>query len=225
MAFWLAAGGAVVQGCGKPRNVSHLRWPLALAGLAAVVLVAVVLWRPVAARARATEMVARRLVADDGDGALLWARRAMRADTLDAISATDAARLWMRLCGPTSQDRRQREQGYQWARQAIRRHDQKAAYHRLAADILWGDPRRKPHRADEAVAALDHMAAAVRRDPQDLRMRIDFTRMLVAAGKAEEALVQLAAAEEINRRLLPSSAYRLREKERREVERLKAAAQ
>ncbi len=225
MAFWLAAGGAVAQGCGKPRNVSRLRWPLALAGLAAVVLVAAVLWRPVAARARATEMVARRLMVDDGDGALLWARRAMRADTLDAISAADAARLWLRLGGPTSPDRWQREQGYQWVCQAIRRHDQKAAYHRLAADILWGDPCRRPNRADEVVAAMDHMAAAVRRDPQDLRMRIGFARMLVAAGKAEKALVQLAAAEEINRRLLPSSAYRLREKERREVERLKATAQ
>lgn len=227
MAFWLAGGACIAQAGGRDRDLSILRWPLLIAAVLLVAAAVAQLWEPLRARAVLYDRVCSCIARRDAAGTLGAARELGLADPLDPISAADAARLFrvaMALAADPDQAAGHRDEAYRWAREAIARDGANPSYHRLAAGILWPDPRRPLPRDVDTDAAINHAAAAVRRNPQRMRARIDFAQMLLSAGRAKEALAQLDAADEINRRLPADSLFLLGSAERRRVERLRAAA-
>ena len=76
-----------------------------------------------------------------------------------------------------------------------------------------------------AQAALDQLAAAVKLNPQDLRLRIQYAQMLADAARPNECLQQLQAALEIDGQLMPESVERLNPDERKDLDMLSARVQ
>ena len=227
MAFWLAGGACIAQAGGRDRDLSILRWPLLIAAVLLVAAAVSQLWGPLRARAVGYNRVCSGIARRDWADTLGAARELGRADPLDPVSAADAARLFrvaMAFAADPDQAAGHRDEAYRWAREAIARDKANPSYHRLAAGILWPDPRRPLLRDADTDAAINHAAQAVVRNPQRMRARIDFAQMLLSAGRAEEAPAQLGAADEINRRLPADSLFLLGSAERRRVERLRAAA-
>jgi len=216
IAFWLAAGAVLAMTPRRFIDVPKLRWVAVLLAAAGTIAAVVILWWPVAKRSHATEKLVESLIDRNGPQALDWARRAARADPLDAIPAADAAGVF-RDAGRPSDTR----QAYDWALEAIRRHELYAVHHRLAANILWESVDKNP---ENIAPALKHMADAVQRNPQLLSARIEFAKRLLHANRNDEAREQIQAAEKIDAALLPESFYKLSESQRAELQSLKTRA-
>jgi len=196
MAFWLGAGAVISVTRTTTSDFARFRWPAVGVSVLAIAAVFVLLWLPVARRSWAAERVVERMIARDGNGALDFAEKAARCDTLDHIAAADVAGL-LRGGG-----REHLPKAYDWAKEAIRRCPQASLNHRLAADILWDS-------GDRGSRWLGHMNDAVKRDPQLLSMRVEFAERLMEIGLDKLAGQQVQAAETINNALAPDSIFKL----------------
>jgi len=224
LVFW-TAGGAVLarSGGGKTRNLSAVRWPLAIAALAGVAAISCLLWLPVWRKTLAAESMILRLQSRDIPGAIYFAEQAADADRLDAVPAAEAARVsslardgagW--ADGEVSLVR-----AYHWACEAIRRDPADYSCQRLAGRVAW---RLRGYRPHAGQSALVHMGRAVQLDPMDIRLRLEYARLLSETARWAECLEQLRRAEQIDRLLLDDSLLHLTADEREEIASLKARA-
>ena len=107
---------------------------------------------------------------------------------------------------------------YDWAKEAVRRDPDAPAWQQLAGLACW--------KLDPA-SSIAHMDQAVRSNPQDLRLRLQYADMLLRSSQrdaAQRALRQLDAAEAVDRGLLPDSTERLNSAEREQVRQLRQHA-
>ena len=219
LAFWTCAGASLAQ---APRRRSQgdlacQRWPWALAAVTVLGLLAgpgAMLWLQTSNKTAASEGMLRALSADDPIGAIGLAERAAKACPLDPVPAADAARLLVKVC-PT-EDRFAAVEclkaATSWSLAAVNRDRDNAVYYRLAADTTWrlseamnGSENNGSQARFNALALANK---AVSRNPMDLRLRLQYARMLMASGAPQEALEQLDAAESIDGKLIPDSIER-----------------
>ncbi|MBN1943818.1 MAG: O-antigen ligase family protein [Phycisphaerae bacterium] len=211
--FWTAAAGAAAMGTGREFCVKARggRWIPPVLGAAGVAAVIVCLVAPVALRLAATREAAEALLAGDTGRAAQAAQRAAGCDPADALAAADAAR----FCTASRANRRQRDAAGEplalsWAREAIRRDDSAGSY-RLAARIAQ---ELEPPKAGA------FWRGAVRRDPADARLRLDWAAWLADHHQPVRAAEQIEAAEDINRRLGdfdPQSVYLFGRREKNRI--------
>ena len=223
--FW-TVGGAMLgtAGGGRIRNIRVMRWPISLGAIAAVVAAAIVLWWPVLGRTRLTEAASAAMARGEWNQAKKWIYRAARTDTLDSLASADTARVI--LAEPTRGSRQRQWENHiialARARQAMARNGSSAGHARLAARVAWTlttmDRPYSPERMQEARGYFDR---AVALDPCDSRLRLTFARFLLDAGDRRACLDQLRAAENIDRQLLPGSAYRFSPTEQADMQRMK----
>ncbi|MFA6132984.1 MAG: O-antigen ligase family protein [Phycisphaerae bacterium] len=223
LVFWIACGAC--QGTGIPEDrktgapeglngwvICRLRWVMVGAVAVGLVAAGVFLWRPVFSRTVSSELA---MMFSDKNKATLMAVRAAEDDPLDAFSAADAA---IAIVSLTNEEPGNGlfspADALAWAKIAMRRDPSSYAHARLAAQIAQrlGGPA-----AGEALALL---ADAVRLNPMDARLRMDYARLLLQAGHGEQARAQLAEAERIDRALNPESLVRLNGDERAQLQSL-----
>jgi tetratricopeptide (TPR) repeat protein len=176
--------------------------------LALVVGVAIVLWWPVYHRTCLTVAMQQAYSRQQWEPVAELASQAARADVLDPMAAADAARAYGLL--PPGQSNL--SAAYEWANEAIRRDGQAAAWQQLASVISW---RLEPSRA------IAHMEQAVKLDPQDLRLRLQYADMLAQTSQPAAALRELEAVETIDLGLLRDSSERLNFVERGQIRKLR----
>ncbi|HUS47426.1 MAG TPA: O-antigen ligase family protein [Phycisphaerae bacterium] len=226
--FWLAAAACLGSAAGgRQRDLSKLRWPLAVAGVAAVVAAGALLWRPVWRKTMLAEASLGALSAALPHKAYDCAVRAAQADALDALAAADAAKIialttrWM----PTTAEAVSRLQdALHWAQEAMRRDPQDSAGALLAARIELERAKLDSPEAAPPAKAIELMARAVRLDPWNSRLRLEHARMLCDAGMATECLGELREVERIDRALYAESTLRLTADERKQIESLRRRA-
>jgi predicted Zn-dependent protease len=186
---------------------------LAAGALAVVIVVIVILCQPVYERTSLTVEMQQAHFSRQWETVSQLATQAAQADTLDPLAAADAAKAW-------GLNLRQRpdsaSHAYDWAKEAVRRDGQSASWWQLAAAVAM-----KLGRAKES---LSHMEQAVKLDPRDLRLRLGYARMLIAASRGADALQELDAVEKTDKGLLPDSTERLSDAERREIAQLRKLA-
>ncbi len=151
--------------------------------------------------------------------------KAAGADELDPQAAADAAKaygLWWaqdamgdRLASPRKHQaaRDHLEKAYGWAGQAVGRDRQDASWEQLVSVIAWTAGKR-----DESIKRLDQ---AAKMDPQNLRLRLQYAQLLLAAHDRAAAMRELDAALAIDHGLLPDSSERLSAGELRMIEELR----
>jgi len=214
MPFWMLAGAALALSPSRPRALGGLRWGLAAVAGGGLLAAGVLLLGPVLRRTVLQERaIAPGRAGFDQRQRLL--RLAASADRLDDIAADDLARFL--LTAPP--DAVRLSQAMRWAQEAIRRNPADYGHQELAARIAM--------RQRDPATAVEHMAWAVRLNPREARLRVDYAEMLLAAGRQEGCLQQLEAAEEINARLKafdPGSLQLLRPMERARIEALRRGA-
>jgi hypothetical protein len=208
--FWVALGTAAA---GAARGVSLRRSaiPAALMGIIGVVAVTVIFVSPVAQRLNHTRRAADALLRRDPSRAIREAERAAQCDPLDSYAAMNASR----FCLVSGMHRRRQNAAgvllpMAWAQEAMRRNDDANAY-RLAAQAAW--ELRLPE-ADR------YWEGAIRRDPADSRLRLDYAAWLVDHHRIFEAEAQLNEAETIDRRLRafnPESVYLFSQNEQKRI--------
>ena len=217
LVFWTAAGACLAGTAARQWDLSRLRWPAAVAAVAAAVAAAVLLVRPVYTRSRLTEQILRSSGTLSGKADL--AVRAAQADTLDPIAADDAARMLSAAAYTKSANTDQcLAQAERWARAAIARDPAGPGHYRLAAEIA---ARR------DIAKAVELMRQAMQRNGQDSRLRLQYAEMLMDAARPGECLRQLRSAEQIDATLrsrFPDSVQLLSPRERQVVEALRAHA-
>jgi tetratricopeptide (TPR) repeat protein len=217
--FFLAVGALMGQGRGgREFTLRFARWPAAVGALGAIFAAIVVLWQPVYQRTSLTADMEQARYDRRWDRLADLAGQAAQADPLDPISAADAAKaIGLRI---PQEDRLQARQdldrAYDWAREAVRRDGQNAAWQLQAGTVAWHF---------DLVQALAHMERAVGLDPRDPRMRLQYARMLLDALRPADALRQLDAAEAIDRGLLSDSSERLTPVERDQVRSMRQSAE
>jgi len=217
MVFWIAAGACLSQSGLITHNVSRARWVFAAIPVALAVVVLVLVWKPVFLR---TVCMEKGLQAVGAEEKIRLFEEASDADKISAAGPVASARA--RLAEGLNEHDRVRKasmlQGaYTCALEAVRRHSDRAIYHRLAAQAaqhLAADAPSSVHVSEY----LGHMACAVELNPSDARLRIDYAAMLLDAGRFRDCLSELALAEQIDKELLPESVKRLNADERKQME-------
>jgi len=217
LVFWVLCGACVGQSAGKGREFKIGRWVLPVAMSVVVIAVYVLIWRPVLTKTLWTE---RMLAEDSPSRAADLAELAAQADPLDPASAADAARVHL-LRYRAEGELASLDIAYQWSLEAIRRDGEGWGYHRLAALIAEQIERVGEQDDRRAILALSHMGRAVRLDPSDARLRIDYAEMLLLARRYEQALEELAKAQEIDAELFPESVRKLNADERIRIEHIR----
>ena len=197
---------------------------LAAGAFAVVIVIAATLWWPVYQRTRLTVEMQQAYSQQQWEPLAELATQAARADELDPLAAADAARAYGLLLPPNQTtsishaDQANLRAAYDWAKEAIRRDNQSGPWQQLAAIAC--------SRFDPPLA-MPHMERAVRLDPQDLRLRLQYAEMLACSSQPDApaaSLRELDAVEAIDRGLLPDSAQRLSPAERDQVRRLRQHA-
>ena len=215
--FWVICGACLAQGGTKASTFKIARWAAAAGVTAGVLAVYVLLWRPVFAKTLWTEVM---LAADEPSRSAAMGERAALADPCDPAPAADTARahlLWYRA------ERRMRLLGfaYQWSLEAISRHKEGWGYHRLAALVAAELAQHVSPGRSAALPALSHMNRAVKLNPNDARLRIDYAEMLLEARDYRKSLAELAAAENIDSELFLESVRKLNANERIRIEHMR----
>ncbi len=225
MVFWVMAGACLAQGqIGKETTIKRLRWLAADGGILAVVAATGFLLLPVAVRQKHTEAMIHALERKNPADAVTSARAAACADLLDPVSASDTAKLLAAIGSPApGQGESHLREAYIWAQQAIKRDSAQAVYRLHAANIALevGSREKSPWHVQRA---MQHMAEAIERNPNDARLRRDYARMLLKISRYRECLEQLTAAEQLEAHLFPESTERFTLKEVREIEAMRQQA-
>jgi len=220
--FWIVLGAVLAQsGPAEPAVTVRSRWPIAIGAIALTVAVALLAGRPTWAKTRCW-MHARAALQDHRwTDALDRADAAVRADPRDAVSAAEAG--WARVLLPPGATKERLVDAIGRMDEAIRRCPSSSRWHAAAARVrhlLAGLTN------DEALynRAADQMGEAVARDPMAPMLRIDYAEVLLGAGRAADALVQLRAAEAIDATRAADSLFRLRSRQRDRLEHLRQRA-
>ena len=215
MVFWVAAGACLGQagGC-RIRDLSKLRWPLAVAGVIAVPAALAILWLPVYYKTTDMESAMENLRNNNMRSAAMNASYAACTDWLDPVAAADTAK----IMEAASMD------GAWWASEAMRRDPAGASWPLLAARIVRERKKSGPAEAHD-YDAIGLMRIAARLDPQDARLRLEYAQVLYEAGMRSECLEQLSEAERLDAALFADSGFRLSEAERQQIRALRKQAQ
>ena len=214
--FWVTAGACLGAGCWRLRDLSWLRWPVAAAGVAATAAAVMLLWLPAEQRMVLTESAMRALARGDETLAALSAGRLGRADPWDGYAAADAGAVVL----ATGQS----EEGYNLASQAVSRDPSYYGHARLAGEAAWRLAAEQPQQGRWTDEALDLMGRAVKLNPMDSHLRLQFARMLCQAGRGRQCLEQLTAAEGIDASLNAESMLRFSPVQQQEIAQLRAQA-
>jgi hypothetical protein len=199
------------------RTFKIARWAVATAITAGVVAVYVLLWRPVFAKTSWTEAM---LAADEPFRVAALGERAALSDPRDPAPAADTARahlLWYR----SEKGADLLDLAYQWSLKAIMRHKEGWGYHRQAGMIAAELGRCVPDDPGHLAVALSHTNRAVKLNPNDARLRIDYAEMLLEARQYEKCLAELSTVETINAELFPESVRKLNVDERIRMEHMR----
>ncbi len=232
MVFWTFAGALAGRGAkidGRSEPAPRRRWPAAVALAVAIAAVVVLLWRPVYTRTRLRNRAIMHLRQERLTPALAALKGAAESDTLDASAAAQIAHLYNAVAPAEDAAEKQSavkllEEAYRWSLEAIRRDKWDSAGHKLAGTIA---ARMAGVAADEPAwrnRAIEHYAEAVRLDPQNMRLRIEYADVLLEAGRNKKCLRQLNAALRRNSRLPPESLARLSSEEKQKIRRMKSRA-
>ncbi|MCY2925727.1 MAG: O-antigen ligase family protein [Planctomycetota bacterium] len=209
--FWASAGAAVAwAGAGREYVLCRARWAPFAAAAAGWVALLVVLYVPVARRAALAEEAVGALNARDFRAAAVAAVAAASVDELDAIAAFEAAHA-CRLAGDPS--------AVDWAFRAVERNPFEAGYYRLLADMLY-ERDNAARKYPEPVVSPDVLMAwerAVYGDPNNIRLRLDHARVLLAARLCIPCLRELELVERLDAALFEGSPDRLSPQDKRDV--------
>jgi O-antigen ligase len=223
-AFFIAAGACLGQGgAGKIHDAGKYCWFAVACGLAAIVLAAAVCvpaWRKATLVDDAVEQFSR----GRADAGMEYFRRAVDADAWDSLVAADAAEIAEALSIRDGESGGEfLAQANQLSREALRRDPASPEYWRQSARILL---RMAGRTASPAVTdeILLRMGMAVGLDPQNLRWRVEYAGMLLAANHPIQALHQAELARKINAQLNPESVQRLTPPELSGLEQLEIRA-
>jgi len=236
--FWLVAGAAGGMGtaCGAGASPARSEKPhgqdahatvvppskasiggLLLAGLlmAAAIVAVPLVWWPIYHRSDLTDQMLHALRARRVQYALSLASQACQADTLDPVTADDAARLFDMFARVQGNAQSTHKQALELADQAIARDPQSAKYWMLRATI-----------STDQASQLDDLEHVVRLDPQNARRRMDYAQMLWAARFPDlaAARAQLREVHRINDGLFADSNERLNPAEQARLKAMDAAA-
>ncbi|MFW6133215.1 MAG: O-antigen ligase family protein, partial [Planctomycetota bacterium] len=216
MIFWAATGALLGRTASRSWRMDGLARPKAVAAAGALVAAVVLLWLPVWRRAARTEAVAEALLAGQAAPAARHAVRAAEADPLDPVAAGDAARALLATghCA-TALD---------YADKACARDRQDASWYHLAASVARRCARRgdAPPDRNLLARAADSMRQAVRRDPQDASLRLEYARLLADLARWDACAAQLEQAERIDAvRRRMDSGFRLTPAQREELQELR----
>jgi len=221
LVFWTLAGASAAQAPLAVKSYRLVRWPLAAVAGASVVAAGVLIWWPVTVKTVQLERAGRYLREGRFAEATTAAWRAARADGLDPRPLTEQAGLaYLDRTNPVGW-----YVAYSLAEKASRLDPANYAYHRLAAAYAQEGARTGQTAALSDVDGLGHMLTAVRLNPMDARLRIQYAEMLAEAGKYDEAANQIDAAEIIDLQLFPESVRKLNTDERRRLEAVRRLAE
>ncbi len=213
LVFWAGAGACLATG---PRRIvrAQVFHISAAAWILVAVAVAIIICIPIIGSWRASEKMARSLKRGDYSTAIEQSELAANRDRLDARLAADAAIVLDRASESTSPNRQGelRLRAYRWALEAISRDRGHYAHHSRAARIarLIDGPTREK--------SLEHMDEAVRLNPMDARMRIEYAGMLREDARPTRCGQQVREALSIDAKLPANSVARLTPEHLKEVE-------
>ncbi|MBS3733354.1 MAG: O-antigen ligase family protein [Phycisphaerae bacterium] len=219
-AFWCGTGALLARTRCRPWRLDVLARPKALAAGAGLVAAVALLWLPVWRRVRHTEAAVQALASGRTAAAADHAVRAAKADSLDPVAAGDAARVLLASgrCNAA----------ISWSEDTCGRDPKNAAHRQLAASITRRcAPRIEGDRAHTLLnEAANHMREAVRRNPRDARLRLEYADVLAAIGAWDACGEQLAAAERIDAvRRRMDSGFRLTPTDRTKLKALRKTLQ
>jgi tetratricopeptide (TPR) repeat protein len=184
--------------------------------------------QPVYRRLSCTEQMAELLRVRNMPGAIDKAVAAADADPLDAASAMEVVRLraWSRMLwrpllpedsAPGHYDRR-------WAAEAIARNRHDSGAWILAGEVYLHTAKHAADAAEYMQSACRHFSRAVELNPSNGRLRLQYARVLLEAGRHSAAAGQIDAAEKINARIItltPQSLMQFGPAEKAEIKKLR----
>jgi len=224
LVLWAGAGACLARAPGgRTRALGALARPVAIVATVGLIVLAVAFCGPVVRRTLFSEQMVESLGVGDTAGAIRYARRAAESDKADALAARDAARLLLATCA--DDPRRTADalaQARQWANEAIRRDPGAYRNHATLADVhaalaTLGEPGAVRRRAES-------LSRAVRLDPMNFRLRIDYAEAALDAGLADECLRQLDKAEHVESKLIKPSVEEFTPAERERISAIRARA-
>ncbi|MEI7835707.1 MAG: O-antigen ligase family protein [Planctomycetota bacterium] len=209
--FWAAAGAAVAwAGAGREYVLHRTRWVPFVVAVAGWVALLVVLYVPVCRRAAMAEEAVAALNIPDYRQAARFAVAAAGVDELDPIAAFEAAHA-LRLAGDPG--------ALGWARQAVERNPFEPTYYRLLADMQCerDNVGRKPTQPLVSPDVLVAWERVVWHDPNNIRVRLDHARILLAAGLGIPCQRELDYVEQLDAALYEQSPDRLGPRDKQDI--------
>ncbi len=233
--FWVTAGACLAQaGPAKPRMFNRVGGARIQVGFIVLTLLVVVLaLKPIVARQPYVGRMLAEIRKGDLAGAA-WEAKLIghEADPFDPISSADAAKLYRasaRQAANESDKLKRLQKAYFSIEQAVRVDPNNSAWRKLAASTaaelvkMWAKPAGL-HWPLTMRDALIHMAAAVELNPSDARLRLQYARMLLDDGRADECVKQLDAAERLESQLTLGSVEQFNQAERARIADLRRQA-
>lgn len=240
LVFALTVGAALARAESPEASLTPLRWLFAAAGVAGIITAIIVFWQPVFHRTILSDRALAALSQGPSDSTMKLFDAAADADGLDPVPAAEASDAWRAaFLASGGEDRLYRS--VRWALEAVYRDPCDPSWHRRAGETFWlltlDDEQRNDWLRHGALrpgdfaregvymrAALEQMDQAVQHDPQDLRQRVLYARMLLSAGRRDDARDQLQRALAINDQLEPQSFWRFSTEELNEIRDLQRTA-
>ncbi len=230
--FWVCSGACLgLTGKGRMIRTDSLRWGSAVVLVLMIPLVIVFAFLPALAKWNIHKEIYRSLVDRDTAGAIAGAIKLGQADPLDGLAASDASKLLLAV-----HPRRYERLGYPplsspdyWMKEAVSRDPLNYTYQAMAGKVgfarqSWLKAEGLPAGARDDLSPVAYFSEAVRLNPQNIRLRLDYAEMLCNFGRFTECIAQLDRALEIDAVLPVGSVEHFKADELVQIERLRERA-